>query len=177
MSVKEERTARAVEYGRDFYGKSFNCAQSTLAGLMEEFFPDAPEKSTVIRVADQFHGGGMKNSYCGGLNGGIMLLDYLYGVDLTTGMPPAKVIGVFKRMNKITQGHADRFDKLMGGKLCEDVHKNEKLMGKVYDFMDFGEVMKFFGEGGDWKCKDVVESGIRLVCDFIMDDDGNIIDR
>ena len=41
MSVKEERTARAVEYGRDFYGKSFNCAQSTLAGLMEEFFPDA----------------------------------------------------------------------------------------------------------------------------------------
>ena len=62
MSVKEERTARAVEYGRDFYGKSFNCAQSTLAGLMEEFFPDAPEKSTVIRVADQFHGGGMKSS-------------------------------------------------------------------------------------------------------------------
>lgn len=177
MSVKEERTERAVKFGRDFYGKSFNCAQSTLAGLMEEFFPDHPEKSTVIKVGNQFHGGGIKNSFCGGLNGGLMFLDFLYGVDLTVGMPPAKVIATFKRMNNITQKHAERFAEKMGGTKCTDVHSNEKLMGKEYDFMDFGEVMKFFGEGGDYKCKDVVESGIRLVCDFIMDDDGNIIEH
>jgi hypothetical protein len=87
------------------------------------------------------------------------------------------MIGVFKKMNAITQGNADRFEALMGGTRCADVHSSEKLMGKEYDFMSFPQVLKFFSEGGSTKCADVVEAGIKLVCDFIMDDEGNIIER
>lgn len=78
---------------------------------MEEFFPNHPD--TVIKVTNQFHCGGMKNSFYGGLNGGTMFPDFLYGTDLTTGLPQAEVIGVFKKMNRITQGNGDKFAEMM----------------------------------------------------------------
>ena len=37
MTRKEKRIERAVRLGREAFENSFNCAQSTMAGLMREF--------------------------------------------------------------------------------------------------------------------------------------------
>lgn len=178
MTVKEERTERAAQYGRDAYGYSFNCAESTLKGLLKEFMPDDPMVPTLVKMAATFHGAAFKGAHCGGLNGGLMFMNYLYGSDLTNGdVEMEGLLAASAKTIAYSDPYADRFTEELGGVLCTDVHKSEKLMKRPYDFWNPDDFNSFFPDGGAWVCKDVVETAIRIVCDMILDDDGNIIEK
>ena len=69
MTRKEERTESAVKKGYEAFKNSFNCAQSTFAGLMREFRPDDPAMDTLMSAIYPFAGGGCRGDTCGGVNG------------------------------------------------------------------------------------------------------------
>ena len=83
MTRKEERTESAVKKGYEAFKNSFNCAQSTFAGLMREFRPDDPAMDTLMSAIYPFAGGGCRGDTCGGVNGALMFLGVLYYKDDT----------------------------------------------------------------------------------------------
>ncbi len=173
MTRKEERTENAVKKGYESFANSFNCAQSTLAGLMHEFLPDDPCTDALLCAAFPLAGGGCRNDTCGGLNGGLVFMGRLYHKDETKTPfsmdPSARAVRGFGAATEL----ADRFEEKMGSTQCGHIHSG--IMGKEYDLADPKSVAKFYMDGAKDDCQAVVETGIRLVCDLIMDDEGNVI--
>ena len=175
MTRKEERTESAVKKGYEAFANSFNCCQSTLAGLMREFLPDDPCMEGILACAVPLPGGAVRGETCGAYSGALMFFGRLYHQDNTT--TPFKVDP--RRLKVRGYGPAtefgDRFVEKLGGSRCIEIHPT--IVGKAYDLSNSKEMMQFYMGGAKDGCQKVVETGSRLVCDLIMDDDGNIIGR
>ena len=173
MSKKEERTNSAVKKGYEAFDNSFNCAQSSLAGLMREFLPEDPSMDALLSAALPMPGVGSRGETCGTVQGSLMFLGRLYHKDMTKKKVPMQAPPEGVRGMGIPTEVADKFAEKMGSTQCNVVHT--KVMGKQYDLLDSKEVMKFYVDGASYKCQEVVETAIRIVCDLIMDENGEII--
>lgn len=173
MTRKEERTESAVNKGYVAFANSFNCAQSTLAGLMREFLPDDPDMDALISSAAYLPGGAVRGEACGAYSGGIMFFGRLYGQDNTT--TPYKPNPNRARVRGYGPAtlYGDRFVEKLGSARCNEIHPT--IVGRVYDLADAKEGAQFYLGGAKDGCQKIVETGIRIACDIIMDDDGNII--
>lgn len=119
---------------------------------------------------------GTRGETCGTVSGGIMFLGVLYGRDGTT-KPPLSYEENRKFVEKmaIATEYGDRYMEEKKSTLCRDIHTD--IMGKQYEFREFDKLMEFYNAGANTKCQEVVEFAIRLVCDLILDENGNIINR
>lgn len=175
MTKKEERTERAVKFGYTAFENSFNCGQSSLAGLLNEFMPDNPHKDELVKSASLVYGVGGRGETCGAVQGSMLFLGILYGEDTTTtSLVPTEAMKFMKKVSIISD-FANAFKEKMGSTQCNEVHTG--VMGKQYDMQRFQDLMAFYNDGADKKCQIVVETGIRIVCDLIMDDNGEIKSR
>lgn len=175
MTRKEERTESAVKKGYEAFKNSFNCAQSTFAGLMREFRPDDPAMDTLMSAIYPFAAGGGRGDTCGGVNGALMFLGVLYYKDDTQtpyGFCKQPAISKPVRGYGIATEYVDRYVAKWGSVMCREVHP--QLMGRQYDLADPVDGGKFYMDGAGDKCQEVVEFAIRTVCDMILDDDGNV---
>ncbi len=175
MTRKEERTESAVKKGYEAFEDSFNCAQSTFAGLMREFRPDDPATDELMRASYPFASGACRGDTCGGVNGALMFLGLLYYEDDTQtpyGARRRPAISEPVRGYGIATDYVDRYVARWGSVMCRDVHP--QIMGKQYDLIDSVEGRKFYTDGASYKCQEVVEFAIRTVCNMILDDDGNV---
>jgi hypothetical protein len=119
---------------------------------------------------------GTRGETCGTVSGGIMFLGVLYGRDNVTEprLSYAENKKFVEKMSIATE-YGDKYMELKGSTWCKDIHAG--VMGKEYEFREFDKLMEFYNAGADKKCQEVVETAIRLVCDLILDVDGNIISR
>ena len=138
--------------------------------------PENPCNEELIKACSAMPGVGTRGETCGTVSGGIMFLGVLYGRDGTT-KPPLSYAETKKFVEKmsIATEYGDKYKELKGSTMCRDIHKG--VMGKEYEFREFDKLMKFYNEGANTKCQEVVEFAIRLVCDLILDENGNIINR
>ena len=175
-TLKEQRTESAVKKGYDYFEKTFNCNQSTLGALLREFLPDNPGIEELIKAGSAMPGIGVRNETCGAVSGGVLFLGVLYGGDGTQKpmMGYAETKKFTEKMSVATE-YCYKFIEKMGSTMCKDVHT--KIMGKQYEFTEFEPLMKFYNDGASTKCQAVVEAGIRIVCDLILDENGKIINR
>jgi len=119
---------------------------------------------------------GTRNETCGTVSGGIMFLGLLYGRDNVNEPPmsPQETKKFVERMSIATE-YADRYKELKGSTQCKDIHA--AVMGKEYEFRTYDKLMEFYNAGASYKCQEVVEFAIRLICDLILDENGEIIPR
>lgn len=138
--------------------------------------PENECTSQLIAACSGMPGIGVRNETCGTVSGGIMFLGLLYGGDGTL-QPMPKPADVKKAVDKmyIATEYAEKFKEKMGSTMCGDVHA--KVMGKRYEFREFEPLMKFYNDGASYKCQAVVETAIRLICDLILDENGEIKSR
>ena len=138
--------------------------------------PDNPCNGDLVKSCSAMPGLGTRGETCGTVSGGIMFLGVLYGRDNVT--EPRISYEENKKFDEkmaIATEFGDKYMELKGSTLCKDIHTG--VMGKEYEFREFDKLMVFYYAGADKKCQDVVEAAIRLVCDLILDEDGNIISR
>lgn len=174
MSMKEERIENAVRYGYEAFENSFNCGQSCLVGLMSEFLPDK-EREDSVKAASLLYGVGGRGETCGSCQGSMMFLGILYGKDMTTEpLDPANAMKFINKVSIITD-FANAFEEHWGSTQCNNIHG--QIMGKHYNMEKFQDLMAFYNDGANEKCQEVVESAIRIVCDLIMDENGEIRKR
>lgn len=177
MTRKEERTENAVKYGYEAFANSFNCGQSSLAGLLKEFKPELEEekRDELIKAASLVYGVGGRGETCGTIQGSIMFLGVLYGKDMTQdALVPANAMKFINKVSIITE-FANNMEKIWGSTRCSEIHG--QIMGRHYDMEQFKDLMAFYNDGASEKCQKAVEVAIREVCRMIMDDEGNIIER
>lgn len=171
-TLKEERTERAVKYGYKAFENSFNCGQSSLAGLLAEFMPENEGKDEVLKAGSIMFGVGNRGETCGAVQGSMMFLGLLYGQDGTTKLlNPSEFTKIHKRVS-VGTNFANTFANKWGSTQCKNVHG--QIMGKYYNFQNLQELAAFYKDGADKKCQTVVESAIRMVCDLILDENGEI---
>lgn len=137
--------------------------------------PEGEYNNELIKAASLVYGVGGRGETCGTVQGTIMFLGVLYGEDTTTSpLVPTEAKDFIDRVSIITE-FANTFEEKWGTTQCDGVHG--QIMGKHYDMQKFNRLMKFYSDGADEKCQAVVESAIRLVCDLILDENGDIISR
>jgi len=172
MTRKEERIERAVKMGREAFENSFNCAQSTLAGLMREFLPEDPALEALVTSVGPLASGANRGHTCGVVNGGLVFIGRLYYKDMTKTYRELKAPPAGKRGQGVATEYTFLIEERLGSVFCRHIQK--KTMGTYYDLLDFNNVLAFCENGGRVRCQDTVETGIRAVCELILDDEGTI---
>lgn len=173
MNNKQARTASAIAYGHSAFSKTFNCGQSTLSALLQEFLPENPANEELVKAASLVTGVGGRGETCGTVQGGIMFLGVLYGADYTTAQEVTQQQSAnFMENVAVITNFANAFEATMGSTQCALVHP--KVMGQQYDMKIPEERIRFYNDGADKKCPAVVETAIRLVCDLILTEEGKI---
>jgi hypothetical protein len=158
--------------GYEAFANSFNCCQSTLAGLMREFLPDDPALEVLVASAGPLASGANRGHTCGVVNGGLLFIGRLYYKDMTTTYRELKAPPAGKRGQGVATEYTFLIEERLGSVFCR--HIQQKTVGKYYDLLDFNNVVAFCEAGARERCQDTVEAGIRAVCELVLDEEGNI---
>ena len=173
MTIKEERTNRAVEYAFEAFRNSFSCSQSSFAGLLREFCSDLGEEeiSRLISIDSMTMGLGGRGGTCGVVQGPMHFLGLIYGKDLTNKPHTMDELSAEFADMSIIARYAAKMEKHYGSTDCSEIHP--QVMGKCYNLRNLEENARFHNEGADVNCKKVIEYGVRTACDLMLDDEGN----
>lgn len=162
---------KAFELGVAYEMNSFSCSQSTVAALHRLL--DFPE--VIVKAASSNAGGTALQlmGTCGGLVGGIMVLDTFFGRpfehmsdteiiqdpnidDLGAAHPKAKAL-------------YDKYNSEYGTIICANIQR--RLFGRTYYLADADEMQKFNADGGHSdpkKCPRMVGNAARWVMEIIL---------
>ena len=78
-TLREQKIESAVKKGYEYFEKTFNWAQSTLAGLLREFLPENPCDEELIKACSAMPGLGTRGKTCGTVSGASCFWVYSMG--------------------------------------------------------------------------------------------------
>lgn len=165
--TKEERIARVSANAGDYEEESRNCAQATLAALVEEF--DLDGGSDVLKAASFMPGVASSRETCGALLGGIMALGLAYGRDSLSNPDWKKpeVDEEWQRVRRKINGYCEAFRAEFGSISCSVIRP--ALMGRDYDPLDPEDRKQFAADGGIQKCRFPPEVAARLAATLLLE--------
>lgn len=171
MSAKEskqDRTERVVKKAGDYEELSVNCAQGTLAALVEEF--DLGGGPELLKAATFMPGLMSRKETCGALVGGLMALGLAWGrgklYDPSWATPEANE-EMFRIREKVWR-FCEAFKKEFGSTMCGDIRP--QIMGRDYDTMDPTERQQFLEDGGKTKCRKPPEVAARCAAEVLLEE-------
>lgn len=165
---KEQRIERVSKKAGDDEELSVNCAQGTLAALMEEF--ELGSQPELLKAATFMPGLMSRKETCGALIGGLMALglawgrDKLYDPSWTT---PEANEEMFRIRNKVWR-FCEAFKQEFGSTMCGDIRP--QIMGRDYDTMDPKERQQFLEDGGKTKCRKPPEKAARFAAEILLEE-------
>jgi len=167
--TKQERINRASKLAGDYEEESVNCAQGTLAGLMEEF--QLPGGKELLASATFMPGMMSRRETCGAILGGMMALGLKYGRDKLSDpswSTPEANEEMFRIRGKVFR-YCEAFKAEFGSTMCGDIRP--LIMGRDYDTMDAEERRQFLEDGGRKKCRVPPEAAARIAAEIMLEDE------
>lgn len=168
LETNRQRIERAAKSASSQVEPTMNCAQSTLAGLIDEFLPDYPHREEAMKMASLMQGVANRGETCGAVQGAVMFFGLLYGRDLSQGpkLNPKEFME-YNTSTAIATLFAERFKSEYKSTLCRDIHTD--VMGKTYDFLNPKDGMQFFMDGALQKCQVIPEAAARMAAEMILE--------
>jgi C_GCAxxG_C_C family probable redox protein len=170
--TREQLIDKAYELGRDFEINSYSCSQSTVAAIHEivGLSDDLVKASTSLCAGVAFQGLGS----CGGLSGGIMVLDFFFGRPWDkmshTELKMAENIPPLFAAQAIARELYNKYVKRYGTIMCAAIQ--QQLFNRHYYIEDMEEFKKFEEAGAHTdskKCVDIVGTAARWVLEILID--------
>jgi C_GCAxxG_C_C family probable redox protein len=137
-----------------------NCAQTTFLSLQEEFDLEGDE---ILKALTPFPGIALRGETCGAITGGLMILGLVYGRDkedlnnwqaYIDSLPPSRRF-------------CRRFEDELGSTMCVEIIEDK--FGRKFDLADPVEAMEWFQCGALEKCGQVINKGVHLVAEIILE--------
>ena len=156
----------AYERGFAFEKTYHGCAQCAV-GALYDLFPEL-RNDDIFRAASGLGGGvGLTcKGHCGALTGGVMVLNQLYGRELSEIADPERKRAVAFRL---AEKMAQRFLAEYGTIICEEIHK--KVMGRPFSLLDPVDKEAFEDAGGHTTaCPSVVGNGVRWAAELLLEE-------
>ena len=167
--AKQQRIERASAKAGDYEEESRNCAQGTLAALVEEFGLEGG--SEVLKAASFMPGVASSRETCGALLGGVMALGLAYGRGQLSN-PEWKMPGADEEWQKVRRkmnAYCEAFRAEFGSISCSVIRP--LLMGRDYDPLDPEDRRQFAADGGVQKCRFPPEVAARLAATLLLEDE------
>ncbi|UCF28185.1 MAG: C_GCAxxG_C_C family protein [Chloroflexota bacterium] len=137
-----------------------NCAQTTFLSLQEEFDLEGDE---ILKALTPFPGIALRGETCGAITGGLMILGLVHGRDKDNlnnwqayidSLPPSRRF-------------CRRFENELGSTMCAEIIEDK--FGRKFDLADPVEAMEWFQCGALEKCGQVINKGVHLVAEIILE--------
>ena len=137
-----------------------NCAQTTFLSLQEEFDLEGDE---ILKALTPFPGIALRGETCGAITGGLMILGLVHGRDKDNlnnwqayidSLPPSRRF-------------CRRFEDELGSTMCAEIIEDK--FGRKFDLADPVEAMEWFQCGALEKCGQVINKGVHLVAEIILE--------
>ena len=169
-----ELMQKAYDLGVAYEMNSFSCSQSTVASLYRILdFPDV-----IVKAATSNAGGTALQlvGSCGGLVGGIMVLDYIFGrpIELMSDREFIQTnIDSLMAAQPIAKALCDKYVDEYGTITC--AHIQRQLYGRVFCLENDDEFQKFDEAGGHSnpeKCPHIVGTAARWTMEIILNNRG-----
>lgn len=162
---KEELLKKAHDLAKKYEQECTGCAQTVMAGIFDtlNIWNDKVFKAA-SGLADGI--GLTGNATCGALNGGAIVIGYLYGrerEDFSDMLKPMRSYMLAKKLH-------DRFVEKYESPRCHDIQM--KLMGRTYDLYDPEEFEEAMEEGMLGECSEVVGNTARSAVEIILEEEG-----
>ena len=167
---REQLLDKAYEIGRGFETYSYSCSQSTVAAMHEivGLSEDLVRASTSTCAGIAFQGLGT----CGGLIGGVIVLDYFFGrpwdkmsfteLKMDVNIPP-----VFSAQ-AIARKMYDKYVEKYGTVMCAGIQRQH--FDRFYYIEDEEEFKKFEDAGAHTsKCVDIVGNASRWTMELLIE--------
>ena len=169
QDTEEHRIQRASVKAGDYEEESRNCAQGTLAALMEEFGLTGGED--VLKAASFMPGVASSRETCGALLGGLMALGLVYGRGQLSN-PEWKKPGADEEWQKVRRkmnAYCEAFKAEFGTISCSVIRP--ALMGRDYDPLDPEDRKQFVADGGIQMCRFPPKVAARLAATLLLEDE------
>jgi C_GCAxxG_C_C family probable redox protein len=158
----EEISNKAYEMGRQYERECTGCAQTTIAGIFDAL---NIYNEDVFKAASGLADGlGLtRDGTCGSLNGGAIVIGYLFGrerKDFSDMMKPMKSYMLSKRLH-------DEFVEKYGTCRCYDIQ--QRLMGRSFDLYDPNELQEAMKIGMFDYCSKLVGETARMATRIILE--------
>ena len=168
---RKELLDKAYEIAHDYVQYSHQCSQSTAAAFHELLGLDG----NVVRALTSASGGHVDQvvGTCGGLIGGVAVLDYFFGRDVMemSMTEPVDLTSKARAMER-SQLLYDRFLEKWGAVHCAMLMR--QIYGRPFWFSDPDDMIKL-GEAKDRvspnSCWDVVGNSARWVMEILLDNE------
>ena len=172
---QEELLQKVYDLGVAYEMHSFSCSQSTVASLYRVLdFPEA-----IVKASSSNAGGTALQlvGSCGGLVGGIMVLDYFFGrpfelmSDTETIQDPN--IDTLMAAQPIARSLCDKYVAEYGTITC--AHIQRQLYGRLFWFDDMDEFQRFDEAGGHsnpQNCPHIVGNAAKWTMEIILGNGG-----
>lgn len=166
---KEERIERVSIRAGDCEEISVNCAQGTLAALMEEF--NLGEEKELLKAASFFPGIMLRGETCGAVLGGLMALGLAYGRDKLSdpSWSTPEAAAELLRRRKLAWNFCEKFKERWGSTMCGVIRP--AIMGRDYNTMIPEERAQFIADGGPKMCRIPPEFAARLVAQILLEEE------
>jgi len=154
---------RLYELGFEYEKRCGNCAQCTLASLLDFFGVEEP---AVFKAVTALSGGtaGMGNGNCGAYSGGAVALGLMYGRERQDFADRGKTAQASQLARKLQA----RFMAEYGGVTCHDVQR--RVFGRTFNLQDPDEYRAFEEAGAHVdKCPSVVAKAALWTGEIILD--------
>jgi C_GCAxxG_C_C family probable redox protein len=169
---REELLNKVYDLGANYEIHSYSCSQCTVAALHEILgFPDA-----LVKAATMACGGTafQLTGTCGGLTGGIMVLDYYFGrpvehMSYTETIQSPNIADLFVAQ-PIARSLFNKYMERYGTITCANIQ--QQLFGRLYYFEDMDEFGKFEKAGAHTdptKAPDIVGTAARWTLEILLD--------
>lgn len=156
------RLNRLYDLGFEYESKYGNCAQCTIAALMDVFNLNYDD---LFKVATAFSGGtaGMGKGNCGAYSGGVLALGLKYGRERKDFSDKEKT----KKASQLARKLNAKFMEEYGGCSCHDVQM--KIFGRTFDLQNPEDRKEFENAGAHIdKCTKVVAKSAQWTGEIIL---------
>ena len=169
QDTKEQRIQRASVKAGDYEEESRNCAQGTLAALVEEFGLHGGED--ILRAASFMPGVASSRETCGALLGGVMALGLAFGRSQLSNAKWKKpgADEEWQNVRRKMNAYCEAFRAEFGSISCSVIRP--ALMGRDYDPLDPEDRRQFAADGGVQKCRFPPEVAARLAATLLLEDE------
>jgi C_GCAxxG_C_C family probable redox protein len=169
---RDELLNKVYELGVNYEINSYSCSQCTVAALHEVLgFEDS-----LVKAATSLCGGVAFQlcGTCGGLSGGMMVLDYYFGrpVEHLSDKEVIQTPNIDDLFNAVGVGRLlyNKYVEKYGAITCASIMA--QLFGRIYYFEDMDEFTKFEKAGAHTdpkKCVSVVGNAARWVIEILLE--------
>jgi C_GCAxxG_C_C family probable redox protein len=146
---------------RETLAISGNCAQTTFLTVQETF---DLECDGILKALTPFPGIALRGDTCGAVVGSLMALGLMYGRDTDN----LDDWGAYLNSLRSSIKFCRRFESEVGSTMCEAIVENE--FGRKFNLANQIEAMEWMQCGALEKCGNVIDKGVHITAEIIMDD-------